>query len=217
MELNLVKQKIKEARELSKKRNFTQTFDLIINLQNLDLKVPTNKVDVGVTLDCSVRPKKLKILAVIDHSISGAEAIFDKVIYSEELLALKGNMPEIRKMSHGFDKFVVQANYMPQFAQILGRYLGPMNKMPSPKLGMVINPKTPLQELYDKLQKTVLLQSKKNLVLQASIGSEKESDDIIAKNIVHIYDVLVHALPAHENNLKNLGVKLTMGKVVGLN
>lgn len=216
MNLDEIKSKIKEAREASKERKFTQTFDLIFNLQNLDLKQPSSKVDVGVTLDCSLKPKKIKILAIIDHSIVGAEDVFDKVLYNEELMALKGNMEEIRKITHGYDKFVVQANYMPQFAQVLGRFLGPMNKMPSPKLGMIINPKTPLKELYDKLQKTVLLQTKKNLVLQVPVGSEKESDEIIAKNIQYVYDSLVHVLPGHQNNIKNSGVKLTMGKLVRL-
>jgi len=216
MELNQIIEKVKEAREASKKRNFTQSFDLVINLQNLDLKKPESKVDVGVLYPCQVRPKKFKILAVVDQAISNAEETFDKVIYSEELLALKGNMPEIRKLTHGFDKFCVQLNLMPQFAQILGRYLGPMGKMPSPKLGMVINPKTPLPELYEKLQKTVLIQTKKNLVLQALLGSESESDEVIAKNIQHVLDVVIHALPGHENNLKNANLKLTMGKLVRL-
>ncbi len=216
MEIKSIIEKLKEARESSKKRSFTQTFDLIINLQNMDLKKPEHKVDVGVTLDCQSKAKKLKILAVIDHSISDADKIFDKVLYSDELEALKGNMAEIRKITHGYDKFVVQMNYMPMFAQILGRYLGPMNKMPSPKLGMVINPKSPLKELYVKLQKTAHLQTKKNLVLQVAIGAENENDEVIAKNIAHIRESLVHALPGQENNLRNMGVKLTMGKLVVL-
>jgi large subunit ribosomal protein L1 len=216
MNLKEISKKIKEVRELSKKRGFTQTFDLIINLKNLDLKKPDHKVDVGVTLDCSVKAKKLKILAVIDHSIDGAEDIFDKVLYNEELEALKGNMKKIRELSQNYDKFVVQMNYMPLFAQVLGRYLGPLNKMPSPKLGMIINPKTPLKELYEKLQKTAHLQTKKNLVLQVSVGGEDEADDVVAKNVLHIYESLIHALPGHENNLKNMGLKLTMGKLVVL-
>ena len=169
MDLNNVKEKVSQARDASKKRKFTQTFDLIVNLQNLDLRKPEHKIDLGVNLQCQAKDKKYKVAAVIDHSISGAEDIFDKVIYAEELAAMKGNMDEIRKVTHGYDKFVVQMNLMPQFAQVLGRYLGPMNKMPSPKLGMVINPKTPLKELYDKLQKIALLKTKKNLVLNRSV------------------------------------------------
>ena len=216
MEIKTVQTKIKELRELSKSRNFTQTFDLIINLQNLDLKKPDNKVDVGVLLDCNLKPKKLKIMAIIDHSISGAEEIFDKVIYNDDLSALKGNIEEIRKLSKEYDKFVVQMNYMPLFAQVLGRYFGPLNKMPSPKLGMVINPKTPLKELYEKLQKTAHLQTKKNLVLQVSVGSEKENDEIIAKNIKHIQEVLSQSLPNHGHNIKEFILKLTMTKGVKL-
>jgi len=215
MKLQEIESKIKEVRELSEKRNFTQTFDLVFNLQNLDLKKPEHKVDVGITLKTDVKPKKFKICAIVDHTVPDADEVFDKVIYNDELASLKGNMEKIRKFTHGYDKFVVQANHMPLFAQVLGRYLGPMGKMPSPKLGMIISPKTPLKPLYDKLQKTVLLQTKKNLVLQVSVGSETESDADIADNISHVYDALIHALPAQKNNLKNTKLKLTMSKLVG--
>ncbi len=216
MDEKSIKKVLKEIRENSKKRNFSQTFDLIINLQNMDLKRPDHKVDVGVALSTPVKSKKLKICAVIDHGIAGADKVFDKVLFNDELTALKGNMSEIRKLTHGYDKFVVQANYMPLFAQILGRYLGPMNKMPSPKLGMIINAKTPLPELYEKIQRTAHLQTKKNLVLQTSIGSESESDDDISHNIKAVYDALIHALPNHAHNIKDIGLKLTMGKLVVL-
>jgi large subunit ribosomal protein L1 len=216
MEIKTINAKIKEVRELSEKRNFTQTFDLVFNLQNLDLKKPEHKVDVGAVLNTNVKPKKHKICAIIDHTVQGAEEVFDKVLFNDELAALKGNMEKIRKITHEFDKFVVQANHMPLFAQVLGRYLGPMNKMPSPKLGMVITPKTPLEPLYEKLQKTVHLQTKKNLVLQVSVGSEAESDEAIAENIELVYEQLLHALPAQKNNLKNTKLKLTMSKTVVL-
>jgi len=211
-----IQTKLKEARESSKKRNFKQTFDLIINLQHLDLKKPEHKVDLGVVLYSSVRVKKLKICAIVDHSVEDADKVFDKVIYSDELPALKGNMKKIREISHTYDRFVVQANHMPLFAQILGRYLGPMNKMPSPKLGMIINAKSPIKELCEKLQKTAILQTKKNLVLQTPIGSEVESDETIHKNIKTIHESLAHVLPNHAQNIKTVGVKLTMGKLVVL-
>ena len=147
MDSNEIKQKIKELRDSSSKRKFKQTFDLVINLQGMDLKKPEHKVDLGIKLSNSIKPKKLKICAVVDQSVEGAEKVFDKVLYSNDLDSLKGNMKEIRKITHGYDKFVVQANYMPLFAQVLGRYLGPLNKMPSPKLGMVIGPKSPIKDL----------------------------------------------------------------------
>jgi large subunit ribosomal protein L1 len=217
MDSQEIMKKIKEARELSRKRNFTQTFDMVMNLQNLDLKKPTDKVDVGVTLYTLAKPKGYKIMAIVDHSVPEAEKVFDGVLYNDELEALKGgDIKKIREITHGYDKFVVQANYMPLFAQVLGKFLGPMNKMPSPKLGMVITPKTPLKDLYDKLQKTIHLQTKKNLVLQIPVGSEKEDDETVAKNIEYVYQTILHALPNHKNNLKSVGIKLTMGKLVVL-
>ncbi len=212
MNVKDIEKKVKEVRANSKKRGFPQTFDLIFNLQNMDLKKPDHKVDVGAVLYTQVKTSKFKICAIIDHSVSGADEVFDRVLFNDELAALKGNMKEIRKITQGYDKFVVQANHMPLFAQILGRYLGPMNKMPSPKLGMIITAKTPLDDLYSKLQKTVHLQTKKNLVIQASVGSEKESDNNVAQNIVHIYETMLHALPAQKNNIKDVSLKLTMGK-----
>jgi large subunit ribosomal protein L1 len=216
MEIKEINTKIKELRETSVKRKFAQTFDLVFNLQNLDLKKPEHKVDVGVVLNTNVKPKNFKVCAIIDHTVSGAEEVFDKVLFNDELAALKGNMEKIRKITHEFDKFVVQANHMPLFAQVLGRYLGPMGKMPSPKLGMIITSKSPLGPLYEKLQKTVHLQTKKNLVLQVSVGSETESDEAIAENINLVYEQLIHALPAQKNNLKNTNLKLTMSKSVVL-
>lgn len=216
MNVKDIEKKLKEVRSSSKKRGFPQTFDIVFNLQNMDLKKPEHKVDVGIPISSQIRAKKLKICAVVDHSVQGADKVFDHVLYNDELSALKGHIKEIRKITQGYDKFVVQATIMPLFAQILGRYLGPMNKMPSPKLGMIITAKTPLDALNEKLQKTVHLQTKKNLVLQASVGSETDSDADVAQNIVHVYEALIHALPAQKNNLKNASLKLTMGKLVEL-
>ncbi len=214
MEIDNIVEKIKEVRGISKKRKFIQTFDLIFSLQNMDLKKPEHKLDFGVVITTNIKPKKLKICAVVDQSITGAEKVFDKVLYSDDLIKLKSDMPAIRKLTHGFDKFVVQANIMGLFAQVLGRYLGPMNKMPSPKLGMVINSKSVLDQLYDKLQKTIHIQTKKNLIVQVSVGEEKLSDEVIAENIKLVYDNLIHHLPNQKNNLKQSMLKLTMSKGV---
>lgn len=208
--------KIKELRELSPKRNFAQSLDIIVNLQQIDLKKPEHKVDLGIVMPTPIKAKPIKVCAIVDKSMAHAEDVFDYVLYNEDMMAMKGDLKKIRTITHNYDKFVVQAAYMPQFAQVFGKYLGPMNKMPSPKLGMVINEKTPLQELYDKLQKTVHLQTKKNLVLQSSIGTENETDEELAEKIAQIYQTLTQSLVNHENNIKNVAIKFTMSKVVVL-
>ncbi|MCH8519496.1 MAG: hypothetical protein LAT82_01950 [Nanoarchaeota archaeon] len=208
--------KIKELRELTPKRNFNQSLDIVINLQQIDLKKPEHKVDVGITMTTPIKPKPLKICVIVDKTMKEAEGVFDHVLYGDDMVAMKGDMKKIRTITHKFDKFVVQSSFMPQFAQVFGRFLGPMNKMPSPKLGMVITDKTPLQPLYDKLQRTVHLQTRKNLVLQASIGAENESDEELAEKIVQIHQALVQTLVNRENNINNIGIKFTMSKLVVL-
>ncbi|MFT4244099.1 MAG: hypothetical protein ACMXYB_01445 [Candidatus Woesearchaeota archaeon] len=211
-----VVEKIKELRELTPKRKFTQSLDLIVNLQQIDLKKPEHKVDIGITLTTPIKSKPLKICAIVDKTMKQAEDVFDHVLYGDDMVSMKGDMKKIRSITHKFDKFVVQSSFMPQFAQVFGRFLGPMNKMPSPKLGMVLTDKTPLQPLYNKLQHTVHLQTRKNLVLQSSIGAENESDEELAEKIVQIHQALVQHLVNRENNINNIGIKFTMGKLVVL-
>lgn len=208
--------KLEELKGISKKRKFTQTYDLIVNLKNLDLKKPSDKVDFSISFNSKLRDKKFKILAILDHSFSDGEKIFDKVIYNNELTSLKENFKQVKKIAHEYDRFVIQANFMPQFAQIFGRILGSLNKMPSPKLGQIVGPKADLKNLYENLQKSALIQTKKNLVLQVSVGCENEKDETIIENISHFYDVLIQNLPKHENNVKNIKLKLTMSKGVDL-
>ena len=214
MNIENIKKAIIEVRKTSKKRKFEQTFDLVFNLQNFDLKNPQNKLDLGVLLKSQIRPKKLKICAVIDQTVKGAEDFFDEVLHISDLEKIRKDIKEIRKITHKFDKFVVLASVMPKFAGLLGRYLGPMGKMPSPKLGMVIGPKSPLKEISNKIQRTVHLQSKKNLVIQTAVGGEKLSDQEIAENIEAVFNALIGTLPSNENNLKNSKLKLTMSKGV---
>lgn len=217
MEEDYIVKKLQEAKENSKERNFAQTFDCIVNLKNLDLKKPEHKVDFGVTLENYVKGKPLRIAAVVDHSMGdSASKVFDRIIYKEELESYKGNTPEMRKVAKDIDKFVVQADLMTSFAQVFGKYLGPLGKMPNPRLGMVINPKTNLSELYDKLQKTVHVQLKKALVLQFPFGSENEDFKKLAASLKHVLDSLEQNLPMHKENIKDISVKLTMGKLVRL-
>ena len=41
---------VKEAREQSKPRNFTESMDIIINIRDLDVKKPENRFNEEVTL-----------------------------------------------------------------------------------------------------------------------------------------------------------------------
>ena len=52
--------------------------------------------------------------------------------------------------------------------------------------------------------------------MQITVGNEKMKDDEIASNIIQFYKQLINTLPQHENNIRNIKLKLTMGKSVEL-
>ena len=49
MDKNIILEAIKKARENSKKRKFSQSFDLIVNLKNINLKKAGDNVDTFLT------------------------------------------------------------------------------------------------------------------------------------------------------------------------
>ena len=73
MDKNSIKEAIKKLKESSKKRNFKQTFDLIINLRGLDLKKSEEQVNLHVPLHY---PKGKPIKGFTDY----ATALFGSVM-----------------------------------------------------------------------------------------------------------------------------------------
>ena len=121
---------------------------------------------------------------------------------------------ELKKLADSYDFFIAQANLMVQVAGAFGRILGPKGKMPNPKAGCVVLPKTNLKPIVDKLKKTIKLVSRNTLMVQCSIGKEGMDENKIVENAVTIYNQVLHAMPQEKNNIKEVMLKLTMSKPV---
>ena len=204
---------IAKARDISEKRNFKQSFDLIINLKGLDLKKPEHQVDAFITLPHS-RGKKVKVCALVAAELAEqAKNVCDSVIMSDSFERYK-DKKEVRKIANSFDFFIAQANIMPKVATAFGRVFGPRGKMPNPKSGSVVPPNANLKPLYEKLQKTVRANAKTAPLVQCPIGTEDMSSNEIADNALTVYNSLLQALPNEKHNIKDIYIKLTMGKPV---
>ncbi|MGM5482658.1 MAG: hypothetical protein ACQESF_04310 [Nanobdellota archaeon] len=205
---------IKQLKEQAKKKNFVQSYDFIITLQGLDLKKPDQKVDFFATLHYP-KGKKSKLGAFVGPElVEDAKKIFDTVITPDDFEKYSGKK-EMKKLADEHDFFIAQANIMSNVATQFGKVLGSRGKMPNPKAGSVVPPKgANLENLYDKLQKTVKIATKNSLMIQATVGSEDSPDEEVAVNMMDIYNQLVYNLPNHENNVKRMFVKLTMSKPV---
>ena len=213
MNQKTVLEALKQAKEQGKKRKFTQGIDLIINLKDLDLKKPDQQIDFYAHISHDVG-KKLKICAFVGPELK-EEAIknVDTVIAVEDFDKYK-DKKVAKKLAADHDYFIAQANIMAKVAGTFGKILGTRGKMPNPKAGCVIPPKTNVAALNNNLQKTIRLKAKTLLALQCLIGNEKMDEEKVADNILSIHKQVVHALPNHENNLSKVMIKLSMGKIV---
>lgn len=216
MEKNQILEAIKKVKETSKKRNFDQSYDLIINLKNLDLKKPDNRVDFFLNLPYP-RGKRAKVCAFVGPELKDeAEKNCDKVILVDEFPKYAEDKKAVKKLAEEYDYFIAQANIMAKVATTFGKFLGVRQKMPNPKAGCIVSPKTALKPLVERLQKLIRISTKKYLVIHLRIGSEKMNDNEVVDNVYSVYNALIHNLPNEKNNIKNLFLKLTMSNPIML-
>ncbi len=205
---------IKQLRSQSPQKKFSQSVDVIVNLQDLDFKKPDHQIDFFVTLPHTVG-KKRSVAAFVDADmVDEAKSNCDAVITLTQFDEFGKDKKRIKKLAKKHDFFIAQATIMTKIAATFGRVLGPKNKMPNPKAGCVVAPKTNLKPLYDKLQKTIRVLARNKPLIQVMIGTEAMTDEQIADNLYLFYDQLIHHLPKEKNNIKSVFIKTTMGKAV---
>ncbi len=208
------KEQVQKALEEIKKqpaRKFNQSYDLILNLKNLEIK--SNPLDVFVTLPYS-KGRKVKVAAFVDQELSAQAAKFCDLSIRELDFPKYADKKTAKKLAEDYDYFIAQANLMPKIAANFGKILGTRGKMPNPKLGCVVPPSANLEPLVKKLNQTVRLQAKKGLNLQCVVGKQDQKDEEIIDNVLAVYHAVVKQLPNEMQNLKNLLLKSSMGKPV---
>lgn len=201
-EQNNLEKAFSELRK-EKKRKFTQTVDLIVNLQNYDarkealntfLKVP-HPTEKKV---CAFLTKKTKIIPCL------TEDDFSK--YKEK--------KDMKKLANSFDFFIATPQLMSKIASKFGRVLGPLAKMPSPQGGII--PKedeATIKETAEKMKSLVRIKNKEASI-KLSVGKETMSDKELIENIESLLNNLEKKLPRGKDNIKDAYVKFTMTKPI---
>jgi large subunit ribosomal protein L1 len=205
-----IKEKLKEAKEKSKPRNFSQTWDLIFNLKDIDLKKPENRLNLECFLGEGLG-KELKTAVVADSLISDAKKHADIAISKDEIEKLGRDKKKLRKLARDYDWWLAEAPLMPAIGKSLGAVLGTRGKMPKP-----VPPKISLQGLLKRMKSTVRVRLTNTPVIQVAVGSESMEDTKVAKNIESVVGLVMDRLPKGKYNVKGVYVKLTMGKPVKL-
>jgi len=199
---------IKKARE-SKKRNFKQSFDIAVNLKSIDLKKPENKIKTEVVLPNGLG-KATKIGFIADTLIPQVKDLENVVLIRKDQLEFYGkNKKETKRLAELCYSFVAEAPLMPLVGKNLGQVLAVRNKMPKP-----IPPTVNVKALLDIVSKTIKIAVKESPTIHCNVGMEDISDEKIAENIDTIVKSVVSALPKGKEQVKNLVIKLSMGKPV---
>ena len=203
--------KVLEELKKQPKRKFSQSYDLVINLKNFDVK--THPLDFFVTLH-HPKGKEVKIAAIVGQElVEQADKFCDLTIIEDDFVKYK-DKKAAKNLADGYDYFIAQATLMPKLAAVLGKVFGPKGKMPNPKLGCVVPPNANLEPLTKKLGQTVHLAAKKGINLQCLVGKEGQPEEEIIDNILTVYQTVLKQVPNEMQNIKNIFLKLTMSKPV---
>jgi large subunit ribosomal protein L1 len=200
-EQNFLKE-IEKIKSSDKKVNFDQTVDLIINLKEFDVRREAFNIFIQV-------PNKVK-----DNKIAGFFEGDSKIIDSikKEQFSRYKEKKDIKKLVKQYDFFVANAKLMPAVATSFGRVLGPVGKMPSPQLGILPNEEDKMiEEIVNKINSTVKVRVKEPSI-KVAIAKESLDNEKIAENALGVYKKILEKLPRKQDNIRNVKIKLTMGK-----
>ena len=215
MDKEIIKKAIQDLKS-GKKRKFNQTFDIVFSLKGLNLKKPSDQIDFYAHLH-QPTGKPLKICGLVGAELADqSKDVFDTTITVEEFEKYQKDKKLVKKLADQHDFFVAQADVMTSVAKSFGRVLGPKKKMPNPKAGCVVPPKANLTTVKDNLLRTVHVSAKTSLMIQAVVGKEDTSEDIVIENVDTLVTQVLQHLPGENNNLRSIVLKLTMSKPVKL-
>jgi len=204
---------VKKVREVSKKRNFMQSVEMMINFTGLDMKKPQNQVNVKVALPHNTGKSsgKIVVFAKSDVFINAVKPKVDKIILENEIEALAKNKAKIAELLN-YDALFAEGPVMLAIAKFLGQQLATKGKMPKPVLNV-----NSFDEIIAKARTQVTVSNKKGKfmpVVHSVVGKEDMKDEDIVDNMLAIYNDVLNSLPQKKQNIKNVYIKSTMGAPV---
>lgn len=202
---------IKEVKEKSKKRNFTQSVELILNLKDIDMKSPEGRIQERIELPhpSPEKPNKICVIATGELALKAKRAKADLVIGKDELAGLAGRKKDLRKIANEYNFFMAEAPLMPRVGKILGPALGPRGKMPVP-----VPPTADITGLINRHRKMVSVRMRNQPVIRCRVGTESMKEEEIAENVQTVLKAIEGKLKRGTKNIKTVYLKTSMGKPV---
>jgi len=197
---------VQKALESAKKRNFVETVELAINLRDIDLSLPKNRIQEDIVLPKG-RGKAINVTVIGGGELAlKAKNVADLVIGPDELGTIADNKKQAKKIANDTDYFIAEAPLMAQVGKRLGTVLGPRGKMPKP-----IAPGADPAAMIDNLRKSVTVRSKDHKTFHVPVGTVNMSAEDIADNIDVVMSRVIGHLEKGKHNLDSAYIKTTMG------
>jgi large subunit ribosomal protein L1 len=201
---------IRKAIELAKPRRFVETVEMAVNLRNVDMRRPENRIDAIVTLPYGLgKPRKVGVFAKGETALKAQEAGADVVLSPDDIDELAKNKREAKKLAKRIDFFIAEAPLMPEIGRKLGPILGPRGKMPQP-----IPPLADPKPMIEKLRKSVKIRTRDKPIFHAPIGKKDMDVEKLAENALEILKVVENKYENSSQVVKSIYVKTTMGPAV---
>ena len=210
---------IKKEGFKDKVRKFDESIDLIINIKDVNLNDPKNRIDKEIILSNDIVTNDKPNICVIasDEILMEAKKLGVDTIDSDGLIKLNNEEKKFKKkFAKKYDFFVVEDKMMRDVARYLARFLGPVGKMPKPfptGYGIISSPED-LKIAFDRYKKIIRIQMKKQPIIFVKIGKKSMNVDKLYENIKTVVDFIADKMPHRFNNFKSMYLKSTMGKPV---
>ena len=201
-----IEEAVHRALDEAPTRNFRETVDLAVNLRDLDLNDPSNRVDESVVLPAGTGQETQIVVFATGETALRAEEVADDVLSPDELEELGDDDDAAKDLADETDFFVAEANLMQDIGRYLGTVLGPRGKMPTP-----LQPDDDVVETVNRMKNTVQLRSRDRRTFHTRVGAEDMGAEAISDNIDVIVRRLEASLEKGPLNIDGIYVKTTMG------
>jgi large subunit ribosomal protein L1 len=203
---------VKSAIEAAPERKFQESVEIAINLRNIDMAQPKNRIDETMVLPNGTgRIEKIAVLGKGDITTQAKAAGVDLIIGPEEIERLGGEPREARKMASEYRYFLAETAVMPLVGRYLGTRLGPRGKMPTP-----VPPGMDIGSTVERLRTSVKFRSKDKTTFHVKVGSVGMEAEQVAENIDAVLKKVETSLESGAMNIRSVYVKTSMGPAVRL-
>lgn len=201
---------VRTAIESAPERKFSESVDLTVNLKNIDMAQPKNRIDETILLPNGTgRSVGIAVLGKGEITTQAKEASVDLIIGPEEIERLGGEPREARKMANQYRFFLAETAVMPLVGRWLGVRLGPRGKMPMP-----IAQGTDIRPIVERLRGSVKIRTKDKKVFHANVGTTAMTPEQLSENVDAVLKRVESVLEQGALNVRSVYVKTTMGPAV---